>query len=271
MNRMCMLTQVSVCVMVTCITNLTTYATDNSDDDDDDDDDATLATQKEDGVVVSSPKPGTILAPAVSVATGGGGGGPEPTMETTTGWNPICIKFTYKDRDQKNHQVVVLLLTGGVWNQSRKDLELKVVDKSLWATIPWSDYMDDMDSLLIHLDELFKSAWNFVWKVAKEDHGRLEMEKKKMAYAQNFMLASLEFKNQVKRNKSNNPIKKLKATAVIPLDIDVEKELTDCKRQFVADDKGMRMLYVDMKEKSTETDEDVEMDDQEIKIKKRCN
>lgn len=213
-------------------------------DDDDDDDDPSVQIVSKGSASLKAPPapvkgpPVASLATAVSVST--------PKVNGV--WNPISIQAVYTDYYMDQHQVVIVLLPGGVGkgNSSGIDLKLQGTD-ILQVSIPWPTWIVQ-EKFLRHLRSSMEASLKAAWDMlAITDRDRAEHLKD--AFGENFILMAHAIKKKMRELHSpfGDNTDKLYATALIGLDIDVQGPITSNDWSFFGDTEGVRMIFVDLK------------------------
>ena len=152
-------------------------------------------------------------------------------------------------------QTVSVLLPGGVSNTSTSGFTLEVKNGSLLVSIPWPNWIGN-ESFLFFLKRNMKKAHEPIWKMTQERSGVEVANVMEQRFEEDFVLKSHSIKQEVRRLKQLNNNKELFATAHVPLDIDVQKEIKDDDWSFVGDKDGVRMIFVDLMEAVTEENND---------------
>ena len=223
-------------------------------DDEEDDDDLSLGTNEGDeepeapSSMVKAPPP--CLQSAAALAAASFSPIRQHVSFTPHGdWNPIHIKTIYKDGQMKKHQVVFVLLPGGVSNTSTDGMELEIKGGKLVASIPWPTWIED-HSFLKHLRKGMKASNKPLWDMVGATKGDDAVEELEAQFEHNNVCMKQAIMEELNNKKSSGD--QMKATTTIPLDIDVKPEIDEGDYTFVGDKDGVRMLFVDLKEAVTE-------------------
>lgn len=201
---------------------------------------------------VSSVQLDEPLAPVkmVSVAGRGSVSLAHSVVPATSGdpgnWNPLYLKSLYTDGRMQQHQVIIVLLPGGVGYKESKDMELSLVTnyhgkQSLKVTVEWPEWIRShafLDRLKTSLKEEAMNYWH-------TQEGEV-MEQLRELHIENTTLLSHSIKQQLvsMRTQSDNSL--LKAETTIPLDMAV-RPITDSDWHFCGNSEGVRILFVDLK------------------------
>ena len=168
-----------------------------------------------------------------------------PSVPASHLWNPIYIKAVYTDPSMRNHQVVLLLLPGGVGYIKTEGmvLSLAAVDV-LGVTVSWPGWIVTQEFLKFLKRELKKGVQANVDRMLHDNDmkGAADLEEN---FDENFVLMSHAIKKQMASMCPTGSV--LKSTAYIKLDMPVAG-LSDSEWSFFGDPHGVRMLWVDLLE-----------------------
>ena len=206
---------------------------------DDDDDDVE--------VLPSAPKAASVAAAAGASSRTGTVVTLQPPVEGV--WHPIYIKAVYTDHSMHQHQVILILLPGGVGHTKTEGLGLFLPSVDvLGVTIPYPEWIMTQEFLKHLKREMKKGTQAVVDRMLQEDDivaaANLEDE-----FEENFILMQHAVKKQMSLKNPQGNV--LKATAYIKLDMAV-KPISDSEWSFFGDNHGVRMLWVDLLEASVD-------------------
>lgn len=206
---------------------------------DDDDDDVE--------VLPSAPKAASVAAAAGASSRTGTVVTLQPTGEGV--WHPIYIKAVYTDHSMHQHQIILILLPGGVGHTKTEGLGLFLPSVDvLGVTIPYPEWIMKQEFLKHLKREMKKGTQAVVDRMLQEDDivAAADLEDE---FEENFILMQHAVKKQMSLKNPRGNV--LKATAYIKLDMAV-KPLSDSEWSFFGDNHGVRMLWVDLLEASVD-------------------
>ena len=171
------------------------------------------------------------------------------TTAAVDSWNPIYIKAVYTDHAMHKHQVILLLLPGGVGYERTEGMVLSLAAVDVLAvTIIWPEWIISQEFLKFLKRQLKKTVQANIDRMLHDDdmHGASALEDQ---FEENFILMQHAIKKQMA---AICPIGGVhKSTARIQLDMPVAG-LSDSEWSFFGDPHGVRMLWVDLLEASAD-------------------
>ena len=181
-------------------------------------------------------------ATAVPLASPSG----SPTISTWTrqAWVPDYIKGMFQDAQTMVwHLVLVILLPSGVGHSSTEDVDLQIESEGTVLSVEhcypeWVSNQAFLFFLKHTLLEQAKQQWKELPPASKEQA--------EDNFRDSFACMSASIRTQMALMRDKPGDHTIKATAKIQLDITV-KPITPADWQFIGNDTGVRLLFVDLK------------------------
>ena len=161
----------------------------------------------------------------------------------------------------QKHQVVVVLLPGGIGYERTENIDVEVCSDSLGqylrVVIDWPQWIMSLSFLeQVKTRKEKRLLGGRPWKsLTNKAHTAFEMDHMLLSYAIKVTLAEM-------RPTAKSPV--VKAEARIPLDMTVRPTITRDDWMYVGNTTGVRLLFVDMKAPVDTTYEEEDPEDVEL-------
>ena len=164
-------------------------------------------------------------------------------------WVPNGIKSVHEDTSLVKHQVLITLLPGGVGYEASEDIEVNLEklgdDTYLTIHVKLPSFVSE-GKFLPTLKHTLKNLEAPKWASMNVREKAEALER----FNEDFVLMSQAIKKQLAVMRAEPEVATLKATARIKLDFPV-KPLSDNDWLLVGEQKGVRLLFTDLKAPKT--------------------